>query len=96
MWWEADDCQCKTEECHDLSVIFKSSLKEEVSGTCGRRSWNGSAKVLSFSLYGNDSDYWTGFEDILLEVKLIIICFHSFKKKKKSFEVCSIEYKMQY
>ncbi|KAK8407541.1 hypothetical protein O3P69_002234 [Scylla paramamosain] len=69
VWWEADDCQCQTEECRELSVTFKSWLKEEVNGTCGRRPWNVGSKVLSFSLYGNNPGYWRGLEDILLKVE---------------------------
>ncbi|XP_063859210.1 uncharacterized protein LOC135100281 [Scylla paramamosain] len=67
-WWEADDCQCQTEECRELSVTFN-WLKEEVNGTCGRRPWNVGSKVLSFSLYGNNPGYWKGLEDILLKVE---------------------------
>lgn len=69
VWWEADDCQCQTEECHEPSAIFKSSLKEEVNGTCGRRPWNAGSRVLSFSLFGNNPEYWKGLEDILLQVE---------------------------
>ncbi|XP_045139141.1 uncharacterized protein LOC123520688 isoform X2 [Portunus trituberculatus] len=69
VWWEAEDCQCKTEECRELSVTFKSSVKEELSGTCGRRPWNAGSKMLSFSFYGTNPDYWRGLEHILLEVK---------------------------
>lgn len=87
-WWETDDCQCKAEACTKPSVTFKSLLMDEVGGTCGRRSWNAGSgqRVLSFSLYGSNPDYWRGLEEILSEVRLTQGFWHKHTHKKHRIE----------
>ncbi|KAG0716038.1 hypothetical protein GWK47_010547 [Chionoecetes opilio] len=70
-WWEADDCQCKDKDCRAPLVTFKNLTRNEVGGTCGRRSWTAGdgQRMLSFSLFGNNPEYWKGLEKILPEVE---------------------------
>ncbi|XP_050715764.1 uncharacterized protein LOC126998320 [Eriocheir sinensis] len=70
-WWEADECQCESQACGNPSVTFRSLFRDEAGGTCGprARAAGDGQRVISFSLFGNDSEYWKGLGQILPEVE---------------------------
>lgn len=70
-WWEADDCQCESQACGNPLVNFRGLFREEAGGTCGSRAWaaGDAQQVVSFSLFGNNSKYWNGLNQILPEIE---------------------------
>ncbi|KAK3872242.1 hypothetical protein Pcinc_022669 [Petrolisthes cinctipes] len=75
-WWERDSgCQCEgQEECQTDTNPNKTSGGNGgdvgVGGTCGRRAWAAGVgqRVVAMSLYGNNSEYWIGLEDNLIQI----------------------------
>ncbi|XP_069975263.1 uncharacterized protein, partial [Penaeus vannamei] len=68
-WWDGRPCSCNDTPC----IRQRSSPSDMVGvgGSCGRRAWaaGGGQRVISYSLFGNNSKYWNGLEDILVTAK---------------------------
>ncbi|XP_042231099.1 uncharacterized protein LOC121872423 [Homarus americanus] len=80
-WWDGGQCRCDGRDCSaqvsppetsssPVSLNFSSA---GVGGTCGRRAWaaGGGQRVVSFSLYGDNPEYWVGLDDILSQVTAV-------------------------
>ncbi|XP_037802002.1 uncharacterized protein LOC119596747 [Penaeus monodon] len=60
-WWDGGDCRCHGNTC--LPKQVRNLSWEDAGGACGRRAWlaGGGQKVISFALFGNNSQYWSAF-----------------------------------
>ncbi|XP_069161040.1 uncharacterized protein [Procambarus clarkii] len=83
-WWDGGYCQCDGDNClpkassrlESSHVVSSPEMplavtSGDVGGTCGRRAWaaGGGQRVVTFSLYGNNSEFWVGLDEILYQVK---------------------------
>ncbi|XP_069183109.1 uncharacterized protein [Procambarus clarkii] len=68
-WWDGGRCRCDGKVCVPEKEVSKVSL-EGVGGTCGRRAWAAGHKqrVVSHSVFGNNSEYWLGLDDLLVTI----------------------------
>ncbi|KAK7068817.1 hypothetical protein SK128_009265, partial [Halocaridina rubra] len=70
-WWDGGDCLCDSKgHCRPRVTSLETSIPPRllhVNGTCGRKaSADGTGqKVISFTLFGNNSNYWTGLSQSL-------------------------------
>ncbi|XP_069180266.1 uncharacterized protein [Procambarus clarkii] len=68
-WWDGGRCRCDGKVCVPEKEVSKVSL-DGVGGTCGRRAWAAGHKqrVVSYSVFGNNSEYWLGLDDLLVTI----------------------------
>ncbi|XP_037801800.1 uncharacterized protein LOC119596566 [Penaeus monodon] len=69
-WWDGGDCGCEDAVlCHPKEAPRLSW--EDAGGACGLRAWAAGEgqRVISFSLYGNDAQYWKAFRKNLDSMK---------------------------
>nr|XP_045604917.1 uncharacterized protein LOC123762450 [Procambarus clarkii] len=68
-WWDGGRCRCDGKVCVPEKEVPKVSL-EGVGGSCGRRAWAAGPKqrVVSYAVFGNNSDYWLGLDELLTEI----------------------------
>ncbi|XP_071536739.1 uncharacterized protein [Panulirus ornatus] len=77
-WWDGGLCLCDGSNClmeeeeeAPYPRMSSHTPSAVVGGTCGRRSWavGDGQRVVSFSLYGDNPEYWRGLDDILSQVE---------------------------
>nr|XP_045587714.1 uncharacterized protein LOC123749642 [Procambarus clarkii] len=68
-WWDGGGCRCEGRVCAHQEPPSQGSVGV-VGGTCGRRAWaaGDGQRVVSFSLYGDNPEYWLGLNDTLQRV----------------------------